>query len=593
MRDGRTTLSQTIIRRTSSIASGNLHVHPVLKNVYRNRNVTHPDQLTYTLGSLLPPDRLSNIDEAAEIIADAIQADASILITGDFDADGATGSALGYLALTAFGAKRVQFLCPDRHQFGYGLSEEFVRFFAPTQPDLVITVDNGISSVEGVRCAKEYGMSVVVTDHHLPGDELPQADAIVNPNLPGDQFPSKNLAGVGVMFYVMSKVRSRLRQEGWFEDQGIGEPNMAGYLDLVALGTVADVVPLDDNNRTLVSLGLKRINNRMHCRYGIRCLLEEGGRTIGNIVAEDLAFAAAPRLNAAGRLEDISYGIRCLVSDDESEVQDIAKKLERLNIERREMEASMVDSAKREIEGRRASFSEARAGVCLYDANWHQGIVGLIASRIREVTGMPTVIFAPDKDGCLRGSGRSVKGLNLRDVLANIAAAEPGIFVQFGGHAMAAGMTLRESQLKRFEALYQAELMRLSDGGSWENEILSDGEISHFDLEAAEQIRQGGPWGQEFEMPVFDGVFEVVHSRLLKDEHLKVRLRSCSTRSLVDGIFFRYSNFHDQLPEKKNYRFAFQLTVNEYNNRKQPQLNLVYMADSAVTPQKAESKNLN
>lgn len=575
------TSERTVVRRTSTNSSTQLDVHPVLRNVYRHRNITHDDQLDYSLNNLLPPNQLSNIDEASQIIAEAVQADASILITGDFDADGATGSALAYLVLNAFGARRVQTLCPDRHEFGYGLTEKFVEYFAPTQPDLVVTVDNGITSIAGVRLAKEYGMSVIVTDHHLPGDVLPDADAIVNPRLPGDQFPSKNLAGVGVMFYVLATVRSHLEKDDWFDHEGIAKPNMSDYLDLVALGTIADVVPLDYNNRILVAQGLKRINaNR--CRYGIRCLLEEGGRKIGDIVAEDLGFIAGPRLNAAGRLDDISHGIKCLISDDRNEVLRFIQKLERLNTERKELETDMVASAKREIEQLDERATNVQAGICLYNRNWHQGIIGLIAARVREMTGMPTVIFAPGDAGTLRGSGRSVKGLNLRDVLANIAALEPELFKQYGGHAMAAGMTLDESELESFKSLYQDELARQLNGRHWDNQIVSDGEISHFDLEAAEQIRQGGPWGQEFEMPVFDGAFEVIDSRLLRDEHLKLRLRSCTTDSLVDGIYFRYSTYHDDLPQRKQYRVAFQLMVNHYNGRKSPQLNLVYMAESDV-----------
>ncbi len=572
-------LNRTIVRRKPTLVSEELQVHPVLRQVYQNRNVTHVDQLDYSLAKLALPDQLSNIQLAAEIIVQAIQADASILIAGDFDADGATGSALSYLALTAFGARKVQYLCPDRHEFGYGLTERFVEYFAPTQPDLVITVDNGISNVGGVRLAKELGMSVVITDHHLPGDELPIADAIVNPKLPGDQFPSKNLAGVGVIFYVMSWVRRQLIKENWFVTEGIAAPNMAEYLDLVALGTVADVVPLDYNNRILVAQGLKRINANQ-CRYGIRCLLEEGGRKIGEIVAEDLGFAAGPRLNAAGRLDDISYGIRCLVSHDKQEVLNYIQTLERLNTKRREMEMTMVDSAKREIDSVGTSITDVNTGVCLYNAGWHQGIVGLIASRIRELTGVPTVIFAPGADDCLRGSGRSIKGLNLRDVLANIATVEPELFLQYGGHAMAAGMTIKKANLARFKVLYQGELQRILGDGNWGNEILSDGEITDFDLTAAAKIRQGGPWGQEFEAPVFDGVFEVINYNLLKEKHLKLRLRACAADQLVDGIYFSYTTFHDTLPERQNYQVAFQLTVNEFNNRKSPQLNLLYMSES-------------
>lgn len=578
-----TTAHRTVVRRSAKAESADLDVHPVLRNVYRNRNVCHAGELDYSLANLLPPSQLSNIDEASEIIVEAIQANASILIAGDFDADGATGTALGYLALTAFGARKVQYLCPDRHEFGYGLSEKFVDFFAPVQPDLVITVDNGITSVDGVRRAKEYGMSVIVTDHHLPGEELPEADAIVNPRLPGDRFESKNLAGVGVMFYVMATVRSRLKEDGWFENEGIAEPNMSEFLDLVALGTVADLVPLDYNNRILVAQGLKRINAK-RCRYGVQCLLEEGGRRIGEIVAEDLAFAAGPRLNAAGRLDDIGQGIKCLVSGDKAEVLDLIQSLEKLNDTRKEMETDMMQSVMREIASVQVPIASESAGVCLYNSSWHQGVIGLIASRIKELTGKPTVIFTSANDGYLRGSGRSVKRLNLRDVLADIAAIEPGIFKQYGGHAMAAGMTLKESDYERFQSLYQTELAQKLGDGAWDNQVLSDGEIAHYDLEAAEQIRQGGPWGQEFEAPVFDGVFEIVSYRLLKEEHLKLTLKSSRTGTRIDGIYFRYWTYHDDLPGYQDYRFAFQLSVNDYMGRRSPQLIVVHMEERNARP---------
>ncbi|MYI89180.1 MAG: single-stranded-DNA-specific exonuclease RecJ [Gammaproteobacteria bacterium] len=578
MSDDRIILNRTLVRRTPCVESDDLDVHPVLKQVYKNRDISDSRQLDYSLNNLLPPAKLSNLDEASDIIVSAIQANAPILIAGDFDADGATGSALGYLALTAFGARKVSYICPDRQLFGYGLTEDFVKSFAEAQPDLVITVDNGITSLAGVRLAREYGMSVVITDHHLPGDELPEADSIVNPRLPGDQFGSKNLAGVGVMWYVMSFVRKKLREEKWFESEGIAEPNMAHYLDLVAVGTIADVVPLDYNNRILVSEGLKLIN-RGCCRYGIRCLLEESGKRIGDVVSEDLAFTVGPKLNAAGRLDDISYGVKCLVSTDAEEVRSVVKTLERLNITRKSMEVEMVQAAKEEVRNTLTSIQHSMLGVCLYNADWHQGIVGLIASRVREYTGKPAIIFAPDNEGRLRGSGRSIQGLNLRDVLASIEAIEPEIFVQYGGHAMAAGMTLFETNLERFKSLYQEELSRQLGDRKWENQILSDGEICDLGLEAAEEVRSGGPWGQQFEEPVFDGIFNVVSHRMLKNGHLSVRLSSPNSNKTVAGIFFRYSNYHSHPPENRSYRCAFHLVVNEFRGSRKPQLNLIYMSD--------------
>ena len=573
------TPQKQIVKRSPVSSAVLPGVHPVLDPLYRNRGVSDPSELDYSLAKLCPPGKLSNLGNAVDIIVEAVQADASILITGDYDADGATSSALGYLVLKAFGARHVAYLCPSRFEYGYGLTEKFVEHIALTEPDLIITVDNGISSLKGVELAKEHGITVIVTDHHLPGETLPMADAIVNPRLPDDQFPSKNLAGVGVIFYVLSAVRSRLIEEGWFEKEGIGIPNMAGYLDLVALGTIADVVPLDYNNRILVSQGLARINSE-RCRIGIRVLLESGRRSIGKIVAEDLAFAAGPRLNAAGRLDDISLGIQCLASNDQKEVLKLINKLDELNIKRQMLEKSMVDEAISEVEALEQDLASSNASVCLFNSKWHHGIAGLIASRIRERTSRPTIVFTQDDSGCLRGSGRSVRGINLRDVIADVAKQRSDMLVQFGGHAMAAGLTLKEGTLDTFKSLFEKELIQLRKGNSWKDEILTDGEIVSIDFETANLIRTGGPWGQGFEVPVFDGVFDIMEYRILKDEHLKLRVHSQRHSKSIDAIYFQYFHHYSVPPELTTYQLVFRLETNEYRGQKSAQLNILYMQES-------------
>ena len=497
-------------------------IHPTLDLLYRNRGVTSLDELNYSLSKLCRPDSLSNIDDATDIICEAVEADAVILIAGDFDADGATASALGYLVLKAFGARNVVYLCPSRFDFGYGLSKPFVEHITSfSHPDLIITVDNGISSLDGVAEAKHRGISVVVTDHHLPGERLPDADAIVNPNLPNDQFPSKNLAGVGVIFYVLSAVRRRLIEMNWFKNEGIAVPIMSNYLDLVALGTVADVVPLDYNNRILVSEGLKRINSQVG-QYGVRALLESGKRTIGKIVAEDLAFVAGPRLNASGRLKDISIGIQCLTSDDDNEVYRKVAEIEQLNQDRREFQETMAQEAMQEVELLENSIEKDIVGICLFNESWHQGLTGLIASRIKELTGKPSIVFTVDDNGLLKGSGRSIPQVNIRDAIAEVAVRKPELIVQFGGHAMAAGLTIEKPCLDEFKKEFEHQLVKICQDQIWRNEIISDGEVTSFDSQTAEAIRHGGPWGQGFEPPQFDGEFEIVDYKIVKERHLKM-----------------------------------------------------------------------
>jgi len=568
---------RTIVRRNADRSEPLPGIDPILDLVYRNRGVRSTTELDNSLSNLLRPDSLTNLEDAIEIIHEAVQADVQIVIAGDYDADGATGSALAYLVLKAFGARNVGFFCPSRFEYGYGLSAGFVEHITSfIQPDLIITVDNGISSNDGVELARQRGISVVVTDHHLPGENLPQADAIVNPNLNGDKFPSKNLAGVGVIFYVLSAVRARLKESKWFENEGIAVPNMAEYLDLVALGTVADVVPLDHNNRILISHGLKQINAGK-CRFGIKALLESGRRKIGRIVSEDLAFAAGPRLNASGRLEDITIGIRSLISKKEDEVLKLIGDIETLNQSRRQIQQSMMEEATAEIKALENDLEQETAGMCLYKDSWHQGVTGLIASQIKELTGRPTIVFSSADDEQIRGSGRSVPEVNIRDALAEISMRNPDLIIQFGGHAMAAGLTLRAEAFEKFKAEFSDQLLHMRKGNAWKNEILSDGEATALDLKTAEQIQNGGPWGQGFEYPVFDGIFEIVEYQVLQGLHLRMRVYSKRHQKRFNAIYFRYFSQFSSPPELSQYQMVYRLEVNEFRQEKSVQLKVQYM----------------
>lgn len=550
-------------------------IHPVLDRVYRHRGVKSANELNYSMANLLPPHELSGIESAVEIIVEAIQADASILISGDYDTDGATGCALGYLVLKAFGARNVAYCAPDRFKFGYGLTKNFVEFLSELQPDLIITVDNGIASIDGVRLANEKGISVVVTDHHLPGEELPEAEAIINPNLPDDQFQSKNLSGVGVLFYLLSVVRSQLSKTGWFEREGIKTPNMADYLDLVAVGTVADMVPLDYNNRILVQQGLARINAGK-CRLGIRMLLEFGRRHIGKIVAEDLAFAVGPRLNAAGRIEDISIGIQCLVSNTKEEVEKFASQLDKLNIKRKETQNSMIKDATQHMEKFEQKLHGKSLGHCLYSKEWHAGIVGLVAQKVSNLTGKPTIAFAPADDRMLRGSCRSIQGLNIRDLIADISVKNPGLVPVFGGHAMAAGLSLEVENFEKFQESFEDELYRIFGDNLHVDEIYTDGELEEINLDTAQALANGGPWGQQFVSPTFDGEFEIAKFEVVGEGHLRLRVRS-SNKNHYDAIYFNYFESYENLPDLSNYRMVYSLEVNEFQNNKSVQLRTLYM----------------
>ena len=548
-------------------------LHPVLKRIYAARDVSDASELEHGLKHLQPYQRLKGIEEAVALLIAALEGQQSILIVGDFDADGATSSALAVRTLRAMGAGRVDFLVPNRFEYGYGLTPEIVEVAMQSQPDLIITVDNGISSLAGVAVAKEHNIKVLVTDHHLPADSLPVADAIINPNQRQDEFPSKNLAGVGVIFYVMMALRSALRERDWFAQQGIQEPNLAGYLDLVALGTVADVVPLDHNNRILVAQGLARIRAGQCCP-GIKAILETAGRKIENINSTDMGFCVGPRLNAAGRLEDMSIGIACLLTDDMNEARVLAKQLDQLNHDRRAIEQDMRQQAFTYIDALQMDEeAELPTGLCLFNEEWHEGVIGILASRVKDKLHRPVIAFAPSGETLLKGSARSVKGVHIRDVLDSVAARHPDLISKFGGHAMAAGMTIAANKFDTFAAAFNAEVCRHLSPEDLHGTIYSDGELAGQDinLELAEELRRAGPWGQGFPEPVFDGVFELVNRRIVGEKHLKLLLRSPGHSHTVDAIAFNTVD-HEWPSEVRQVQLAYRLDVNEFNNRRNTQL---------------------
>jgi single-stranded-DNA-specific exonuclease len=534
-------MQKTIRRRTSAQpVEFQTAIHPLLQRIYSARGVQHERELQYQLANLHKPN-FKGLPEAVSLLADAVVAQAKIIIVGDFDADGATSSALAVLALRAMGLSNVDFLVPNRFEYGYGLTPEIVAVAAAQQPDIIITVDNGISSIEGVEAARELGIAVIVTDHHLPGTYLPNADAIVNPNQPGCEFPSKNLAGVGVIFYVMNALRAELRQMGWFEESGITEPNMASFLDLVALGTVADVVPLDYNNRILVAQGLQRIRAGV-CRPGIKAMLEVSGKQANKLVASDFGFALGPRLNAAGRLDDMSLGIQCLMCASENLAREMAAQLDELNRDRKAIETGMQQEAMTMLQKTLQADAESLPwGLCLFDETWHQGVIGILASRIKDKYHRPTIVFADVGEGEIKGSARSVPGFHIRDALDAVAARHPDLLQKFGGHAMAAGMSLTRENFGEFSKAFDDEVRRQLTTDDLQAVVVSDGELAaqDFSLPIATQLREAGPWGQHFPEPVFDGEFFLVQQKLVGEKHLKMTLaHDAQGQQLVDAIAF-------------------------------------------------------
>lgn len=542
-------------------------VHPVLQRVYAARGVASPEALGHRLHGLLRPDALGGIDRAVDLLVEAIARQHRIVIAGDYDCDGATGCAVAVRGLRALGATRVGYVVPDRMVHGYGLTPALVATIDPA-PDLVITVDNGIAAIAGVAAAKARGCRVIVTDHHLAGADLPGADAIIDPNLAGDGFASKALCGVGVMFYLLLALRARLRERRAVP--AAGEPDLARLLDLVALGTVADLVPLDANNRALVEAGLRRMRAGVACP-GIAALFEVAGRDIRGAVARDLAFAIAPRLNAAGRLEDISIGIECLLSDDAARARALAGRLHAINAERQELQAGMVEEALAAVE--RVDTGDA-FGVALFDPGWHPGVVGLVAAKVKERMHRPVVAFAPaGADGSLRGSARSVAGFHIRDALAAVDARCPGLILRFGGHAMAAGLTLQRADYPRFAAEFDEVVRERIAAESLQPVLASDGELApaDFDLALARQLRVAGPWGQGFPSPVFDNIFECVACRAMgaTGGHRRLRLRDPRSGYVHAAVQF---NVDADVPAGVPLRMAYELAVNGWQGRESLQL---------------------
>lgn len=547
-------------------------LHPVLRRIYLARGVRSADDLDLSLERLLPVSTLESIAPAVDLLLEH-RAAGRVLVIGDFDTDGATSTALVVRALRAWGFPAVDFLVPNRFEFGYGLTPEIVRLAAGRNPSLIVTVDNGISSAAGVVEARSRGIDVLITDHHLPPAELPDANVIVNPNLHGSLFKSRALAGVGVAFYVMAALKRRLDEERLTPP---GAPGAAEFLDLVALGTVADLVPLDPNNRVLVAQGLKRIRAG-RCAAGIRALLEIAGRPLEGLIATDLGFAVAPRLNAAGRLDDMTVGIRCLLADELEAAAALAARLDELNQERRAIEARMQAEALAAVRCLRDPGPRTlhRSGVCLFDESWHQGVVGLVAGRIKERVRRPVIAFAAAGDGELRGSARSVPGIHIRDVLANIDARHPQLIGRFGGHAMAAGLTLERARLDDFARAFDEEV------GAWiarcgaSDAIETDGEltVAEIALETAHALRGGGPWGQAFPEPCFDGVFSIRSARVVGDRHLKMWLEVPRTGRSFDAIAFNHIDEESAftLPEG-SLQLVYRLDVNEYLGERRLQL---------------------
>ena len=571
-------MQKTIVSRPVPDVQANLpnDLHPVLRRVYASRGICQSRELDLGLDSLLSVENMGGAVEAAQRLYGAMTTGQRILVIGDFDCDGATSTALSVLALRGMGAAEVDYLVPNRFDYGYGLTPEIVELAASKyRPDLILTVDNGISSVEGVATANSLGIDVVITDHHLPGEELPKAAVIVNPNLPDNGFPAKSTAGVGVVFYVLLALRSLLREEGWFESRP--EPNMGNYLDLLALGTVADVVPLEHNNRILVHQGLLRIRSG-RCRPGISALLEVAGRNRSRAQASDLGFAVGPRLNAAGRLDDMSVGIECLLTDDPEKARTLAMTLDRLNRERRHIEDDMRQQAEDLLARVVVKESDLPLGLCLYDDGWHQGVIGILASRVKERYHRPVIAFAPGDPGQLKGSARAIPGVHIRDVLDEIATRVPGLLLKFGGHAAAAGLTLDARRLDEFSRLFDSVLRQRVDDSVFEPVIVSDGEIATEDmnLDLAFALEQGGPWGQSFPEPLFHGEFEVIQQRMLQDKHWKLVVRPLQGEQLFDAIGFNLVSVVPQ-PLPSRLLMAYRLDINEFRGNVSLQLRIAYM----------------
>jgi len=550
----------------------------ILKRIYINRGITDVAQLETSARGLHSYQQLGGIDQAVELLFQAINEQKRIIVVGDFDADGATSSALSVLALRMLGSNNVDYLVPNRFEDGYGLSPEVVDQALELGAEMIMTVDNGVSSIEGVRYAKENGITVLVTDHHLPGQVLPDVDAMVNPNLDSCAFPSKALAGVGVAFYLMMALCVYMRKQNWFAQQGMQEPKLMELIDLVALGTVADVVPLDENNRILVHQGLQRIRAGK-ARPGIQALIEVAKRDARRLVASDFGFALGPRINAAGRLDDMSFGVELLMSNNIHAARRMASELDGLNQTRKEIEEGMKQEAMAFCE--RLQFgenSELPYGLALFQRDWHQGVIGILASRIKEKFHRPVIAFADGGEGTIKGSCRSIPGLHMRDALDFIDTQNPGLIIKFGGHAMAAGLTIKEQDFERFSRLFDEVVKKELDEAALKGVIMSDGELKpeEFSMHVAEQLRSGGPFGQAFPEPSFDGEFKVLHQKLVGEKHLKLMLeplyKGHPTNVMIDGIAFNVDLRRWPDASVKTVRLAYKLDVNEFRGNQSLQL---------------------
>lgn len=552
-------------------------MHPVLKRIYLARDVSYAKQTENTLKHLLPFEELKGIDDAVLLLAQHIKEQRHILIIGDYDADGATSCTLAMRALRAMGAVHVDYLVPNRFEYGYGLTPEIVEVARGNNPDLIITVDNGIASIDGVRAAKAAGVSVLITDHHLPGEQLPAADAIINPNQPGDGFASKHLAGVGVIFYLMAALRAYLREQDWFTQNNLTEPNLAEYLDLVALGTVADVVKLDHNNRILVAQGLARIRAGQAC-HGINALLNVAGRDYRQVTSIDMGFFVGPRLNAAGRLDDMSIGIECLLADNEQDALKKATVLDQLNRERRQIEQDMREQAAERISKilDNDEDSSLPCGLCLFDPGFHEGVIGILAGRIKEQLHRPVIVFAESGEDMIKGSARSIPGLHIRDALDRIATTHPELLSKFGGHAMAAGLSIRKKDFEFFDEVFRRMVSELVADDDLQRVLHNDGQLTkqEISLQLAETLRNAGPWGQGFPEPQFEGCFELVQRRIVGEHHLKMLLKTEDQH--IDAIAFRTTDI-DWPEQVSQVRVVYKLDVNEFNGQRSAQFVVDYV----------------
>ncbi|EAA4217486.1 single-stranded-DNA-specific exonuclease RecJ [Salmonella enterica subsp. enterica serovar Mississippi] len=546
---------------------------PLLRRLYASRGVRSARELERSVKGMLPWQQLSGIDNAVEILYNAFREGTRIIVVGDFDADGATSTALSVLGMRALGCDNISYLVPNRFEDGYGLSPEVVDQAKARGAQLIVTVDNGISSHAGVAHAKTLGIPVIVTDHHLPGDTLPDAEAIINPNLRDCEFPSKSLAGVGVAFYLMLALRTFLRDKGWFDERSIAPPNLAELLDLVALGTVADVVPLDANNRILTWQGLSRIRAGK-CRPGIKALLEISNRDPQQLAASDLGFALGPRLNAAGRLDDMSVGVALLLCDNLGEARVLASELDALNQTRKEIEQGMQAEALILCEKLERSSETLPGGLAMYHPEWHQGVVGILASRIKERFHRPVIAFAPAGDGTLKGSGRSIQGLHMRDALERLDTLYPDLMIKFGGHAMAAGLSLEEHKFEQFQQRFGELVTEWLDPALLQGEVISDGPLSaaEMSMEVAQLLRDAGPWGQMFPEPLFDGRFRLLQQRLVGERHLKVMVEPVGGGPLLDGIAFNIDTTCWPDNGVREVELAYKLDINEFRGNRSLQI---------------------